>query len=115
MRRSKATGVLVSMLWMAGCSLGLTGGGNVVRDAEDVPNHFEPKNPDNRILPADTIAGSGCLNPMVDPRDGTEVGMLRSDQGSADYAVPGRMYGVGTGELLRIECNTGRVLGIVRR
>lgn len=115
MRRNQVILVLVSLWWVAGCSIGLSGGGTVVRDAEDVPNHFEPKNPDHRILPADTIAGSGCLNPMVDPRDGTEVGMLRSVQGAADYAVPGRMYGVGAGELLRIECNTGRVLGIVRR
>jgi hypothetical protein len=52
---------------------------------------------------------------MVDPRDGTEIGFLRSAQGAADYAVPGRMYGVRAGELLRLECNTGKVLGIVRR
>jgi hypothetical protein len=66
-------------------------------------------------MPEDTIAGSGCQSPMVDPRDGTEIGMLHSDHGQADYAVPGRLYGVGIGELLRLECNTGKVLGIVRR
>ena len=100
---------------LVGCSIGLSGPGGVLRNAEDVPNHFEPKNPDLRIMPADTIAGSGCLSPMVDPRDGTEIGFLRSGKGEADYAVPGRMYGVGTGELLRLDCNTGKVIGVVRR
>jgi hypothetical protein len=107
---------LALLLACAGCSIGLTGGGGgILRDAEDVPNHFEPRDPDERILPADTIAGSGCLSPMVDPRDGTEIGFLRSDRNTADYAVPGGMYGVRAGELLRLECNTGKVLGIVRR
>jgi hypothetical protein len=111
MRRS-----IVLLLLCAGCSIGLTGGGGgILRDAEDVPNHFEPRNPDDRILPADTLAGSGCLSPLVDPRDGTEIGFLRSSQGTADYAVPGLMYGVRAGELLRLECNTGKVLGVVRR
>ena len=113
-RKSECLLVLIGLA-SAGCSIGLSSGSGVVRPAEDVPNHFEPKNPDARIMPADTIAGSGCLSPMVDPRDGTEIGFLRSDQEYADYAVPGRMYGVGTGELLRLECNTGRVLGVVRR
>lgn len=107
---------LASALLTAGCSIGLSGGGGgVIRDAEDVPNHFEPKDPALRIMPTDTIAGTGCLSPMVDPRDGTEIGFLRSDQSWADYAVPGRMYGVRSGELLRLECNTGKVLGVVRR
>ena len=107
--------ICVLVLASSSCSIGLSSGTGVVRSAEDVPNHFEPKNPDARIMPADTIAGPGCLSPMVDPRDGTEIGFLRSAQDYADYAVPGRMYGVGTGELLRLECNTGRVLGVVRR
>ena len=113
-RKSERPFVLV-VLASLGCSIGLSSNSGVVRPAEDVPNHFEPKNSNARIMPADTIAGSGCLSPMVDPRDGTEIGFLRSDQENADYAVPGRMYGVGTGELLRLECNTGRVLGVVRR
>lgn len=107
---------LLLIPWITGCYAGMSSGSaGVQRAAEDVPNQFEPKNPDARIMPADTIAGSGCLSPMVDPRDGTEVGFLRSDKEYADYAVPGRMYGVGARELLRLECNTGRVLGIVRR
>ena len=100
---------------VAACSIGMSGPRGVLRDAENVPNHFEPKNPDARILPPDTLAGSGCLSPMVDPRDGTEIGFLRASDGHADYATPNGMYGVGRNELLRLECNTGKVLGIVRR
>ena len=108
--------LLILVVAISGCFIGMSsGGGGVRRPAEDVPNHFEPKNPNARMMPADTIAGSGCLSPMVDPRDGSEIGILRSEEGYADYAVPGRMYGVGSGELLRLECNTGKVLGIVRR
>jgi hypothetical protein len=108
--------ILPILLGISGCFIGMSSSsGGVVRSAEDVPNRFEPKNPMARIMPADTIAGTGCLSPMVDPRDGTEVGFLRSDEGYADYAVPGRLYGVGAGELLRLECNTGKVLGIVHR
>ena len=104
------------MLSISGCFIGMSsGGGGVLRDAENVPNHFEPKDPDARIIPPDTIAGPGCLSPMVDPRDGTEVGFLRSGDGYADYAVPSGLYGVGRNELLRLECNTGKVVGVVRR
>jgi hypothetical protein len=114
MRRNIVKGGMMTVL-LAACSIGLSGPGGVLRNAENVPNHFEPKNPDARIIPPDTIAGSGCLSPMVDPRDGTEVGFLRSGDGYADYAVPNGLYGVGRNELLRIECNTGRVVGVVRR
>jgi hypothetical protein len=115
-RRGRAGPLLLALLLgVPACSIGLSGPQGVLRNAEDVPNHFEPKNPNARMLPADTLAGSGCLSPMVDPRDGTEIGFLRSDQEYADYAVPGRLYGVRAGELLRLECNTGKVLGIVRR
>jgi len=115
MRHSLVPCGVVAAVLVTACSIGMSGPGGVLRNAENVPNHFEPKNPDARIIPPDTIAGSGCLSPMVDPRDGTEIGFLRSGDGYADYATPNGMYGVGRNELLRLECNTGRVLGVVRR
>jgi hypothetical protein len=51
---------------------------------------------------------------MLDPRDGARIVMLRSSNGVADYAVAEGQYGVRRGHLLRLECNTGRVVGIVR-
>jgi hypothetical protein len=65
--------------------------------------------------PADTLAGAGCLNPVVDPRDGAELRLERSGSERGDYAVPEARYGVGHRELLQLWCNTGRPIGIVRR
>lgn len=42
--------------------------------------------------------------------------MVRSGEGGiGDYQVPQGRYGVGAREVLRLDCNTGRVLGIARR
>ena len=102
----------------AGCSLGV--GGSFPSDASartavDVPHRFEPADPDDRIQPGDTIAGPGCRSPMLDPRDGTRIVFLRSAGQRADYAVAGGRYGVNEYELLRLDCNTGTVIGVVER
>jgi hypothetical protein len=41
--------------------------------------------------------------------------MVRAASGIGDYEVPEGRYGVGPGEVLRLDCSTGRVLGIVGR
>ena len=86
-----------------------------LRAGTDLPQRFEPPDTLPRVAPADTTPGGGCLSPMRDPRDGTALRMVRSGVQQADYEVPGSRYGVGSTELLRLECNTGRPLGIVRR
>lgn len=85
-----------------------------VRPASDVPARFEPRNAALRIAPGDTLAGAGCLSPMVDPRDRTEVRFVFSNS-YGDYEVPAGRYGASAGEVLRLDCNTGRVIGLVRR
>ena len=61
-----------------------------------------------------TSSSSGCLNPMVDPRDGTRLTLVNSQEGRiGDYGVPAGRYGVGGKELLRIQCGTGRAIGII--
>ena len=96
------------------CSSGVGTMTAVIRPAEATPARFEPELADLRIV-GDTIAGAGCRSPMKDPRDGTVITFLRSTTTIGDYHVPSGRYGVGPDELLRIECNTGRVVGIVRR
>jgi hypothetical protein len=86
----------------------------VIRPAELTPPRFEPTLPELRVV-GDTIAGSGCQSPMVDPRDGTQVVFVRSQISVGDYSVPSGRYGVAEDELLRIECNTGNAVGIVKR
>jgi hypothetical protein len=83
------------------------------RAAEDTPERFVSEDLPPGAAPTDTLPGSGCRNPLLDPRDGTRLQMLNSQRAVGDYRVPAGRYGVRPGEALRIECNTGRVVGIV--
>jgi hypothetical protein len=100
-----------------GCA-GATVSGNrdtlPIRAASDVPARFEPRDAAMRLVPGDTLAGPGCLSPMVDPRDRTEIRFI-SSKWYGDYEVPTGRYGARPGEVLRLECSTGRVLGLVPR
>ncbi len=83
------------------------------RPADDVPAGFLVVTPEG-LQPPDASSGA-CRNPMEDPRDETRLRLERSAEGLGDYAVPAGRYGVGAGELLRLDCRTGRVVGIVKR
>jgi hypothetical protein len=84
--------------------------GRELRMAQDVPVSF---------VTDDGSAGvpDGCRSPLIDPRDQTRIRMQRSgtvgSRSQGDYEVPDGRYGVGADELLRIDCRTGQVLGIV--
>jgi hypothetical protein len=75
------------------------------------PARFEPVDPALRTV-ADTLAGPGCINPLADPRDGRTIQLRRSQSGVGDYETASG-YGLGPGQLLRVECNSGKVLGVV--
>ena len=92
--------------------------GGIAAEAKDLPDHFmvvvsglsqreEPK------------VGEGCRNPMVDPRNGTVLNLMRSKDGAGDYQVLGvqyeleSRYGVDSRHYLRVDCATGKGLGIV--
>jgi hypothetical protein len=109
----------VALVAGAGCA---SGRGSmprpVVAEAKDLPDHF--------MVVATGVAqkseprpGEGCQNPMVDPRDGTTLNLLRSKDGTGDYQVLNRdyelksQYGVDSRHLLRLDCATGKALGIV--
>jgi hypothetical protein len=64
---------------------------------------------------ADTMIGTPkCRTPLVDPNDGTRIVLSRAVDGTrGDYAVPEGRYGVGGDDLLRINCKTGGVIGVV--
>jgi hypothetical protein len=80
----------------------------------DLPAQFEPPPGFARLSLTDTLPGNACLSPMHDPRNNTEIRMVRAANGQADYKVPDGRYGVGAHQLLRLDCNTGRPLGIVK-
>jgi len=86
--------------------------GPVVAQPMDPPDHF--------MVAASGIgnakepnAEEGCRNPMVDTRDGTMVTLRRSANGVGDYWVEDQKYGVTPRQLLRINCATGKPVGVV--
>ena len=85
-----------------------------VRTARGVPVRLLPVKAELRLADGDTLAGSGCVSPMKDPRHDDELRFIYS-RFVGDYEIPPGRYGSNVGEVLRIECNTGRVIGLVRR
>lgn len=79
----------------------------IIRQAENTPSQF---------LPAEGVSldQNSCKSPMIDSADGTEIVMVTSTNGEGNYRVPQGKYGVQKGELLRLNCSTGKVLGIVK-
>lgn len=81
---------------------------DVLRSGYNTPESFNP--PSGIVLDAES-----CKSPMIDPRNGISLTMVRSSGNHADYEVPNQNYGVERGELLRLNCATGEVIGIVRK
>lgn len=84
------------------------------RPAAGAPDHFLVGAHEGDAT-REPVADGLCRSPMVDPSDGTKLVMDRAEGGFADYIVPEGKYGVGKDEVLRIECATGRPVGIFRR
>jgi hypothetical protein len=116
-----AFGVAAAIVAFAGCASGRGSmAGPVVAEAKDLPDHF--------MVAATGIAsseepkpGERCRNPMTDPRDGTLLNLMRSKDGKGDYQVLTEnyelkaKYGVDSQHLLRLDCGTGKALGIVNQ
>jgi hypothetical protein len=116
-----ALGAAAAIVAFAGCASGRSSmAGPVVAEAKDLPDHF--------MVASTGIAsseepkpGEGCRNPMTDPRDGTRLNLVRTKDGKGDYQVLDRdfelktAYGVDPRHLLRLDCATGKALGIVNQ
>lgn len=99
---------------LAGCSTARIPSDSGATPATDVPDRFLVGSLTDTST-RESVRGEGCRNPMVDPRDGTRLTLVRSDAGRGDYEVAGERYGVASGRLLRLNCDTGTVVGVVRR
>jgi hypothetical protein len=84
----------------------------VARPPSGLPDHFVF---DAAGLERDSIAGMKCYSPLMDLRDRTHLVLVRSAKGRGDYAVPDGHYGVGPNDLLRVDCRSMGVIGIVPR
>jgi hypothetical protein len=104
---------------LAACASG--GGsmaGGIVAEAKDLPDHFLVS-VTGLSQAQETKAGEGCRNPLIDARNSTVLNLMRSKDGigdyqvlDAEYAVLPR-YGVDSRHYLRVDCATGKALGIV--
>ena len=117
--RMKSVLALGAAAALAACSSGRGSmAGGIVAKADDVPDHF--------MIPVSGLgkteepkADEGCRNPMVDPRNGTTLNLVRSKDGVGDYQVLGEQYdlvsryGVDSRHYLRVECATGKAHGVL--
>jgi hypothetical protein len=109
---------LVTLLGAAGCHWisQPQNGSTIRRPARGTPSRFVNIGPWTGDEPRDTMPGSGCLGRMYDFSNGTQLTLISSPDGRVgDYSVPDGRYGVGPGEAMRLNCNTGRVIGVVPR
>lgn len=115
MRHAARSSAIAAML--VACSTGGSGSMAVAPTAApvSVPARFVPQDATKLVASGDTLAGDGCLSPLKDPAKGTQLILIRSESGVGDYLAPSGSYGIPDGKLLRIDCNTGTVLGLVRR
>ena len=94
--------------------------GTIVAQATDLPDHFMVTETGLSKM-EDPKPGEGCKNPMSDPRKGTVLNLMRSANGIGDYQVLGEdfqyqtRYGVKSTQYLRLDCATGKALGIVNQ
>lgn len=92
----------------------------IVAEAKDLPDHFMVA-ASGVAQKAEPKPGEGCRNPMVDPRGGASLNLVRSKGDTGDYQVMSReyelqtRYGVDTRHLLRVDCGTGKALGVVNQ
>lgn len=108
-----STALLLAAL-LTGCATSNLGENTPLRPVQNAPDRFLVGSFGGTSLEEPT-PGTGCRNPMVDPRDGTELQLVRSSEELGDYEVSQGRYGVGAGELIRLDCGTGDALGIVSR
>lgn len=82
---------------------------DIIRQPEDAPTNFAMGN-------GMDFEENVCKSPMLDPEDGSELIMVRSwGNGIGDYEVPEGKYGLSKREFLRLNCETGELIGVVKK
>ena len=124
MKLAVAFGAAVSLGAAAALVACASGGGStaggIVAEAKDLPDHFMASVSGVAQM-EEPRAGEGCRNPLVDPRDGTQLNLMRSKDGIGDYQVLGEQYSLGSRygadsrHYLRVDCATGKALGFVQQ
>ena len=98
--------IIMASILLTGCGVSQNPYTSAVRPARDAPDQFNPA--------PSMVLDDSCKSPMIDPRDGTELIMVSSQNGVGLYQVAEMKYGLSKGECLKLNCSTGKVLGIVK-
>lgn len=105
----KKIGIICFVFLFCSCGSGRNDfSGEILRQGEDLPVNFHPPE-------GFAFEENSCKSPLIDPRDGTQIMMIRSTGSMGEYDPPEGKYGLKRNELLRINCQTGEVYGVVRR
>jgi hypothetical protein len=112
--RPAALFLATALLLLAGCAT-TQAPAPVERVPNDAPRQFAVASATTVSGLSDDLPADRCPPSLIDPRDGTELRLVRSAMGKGDYAVPDGTYGIGPEELLRIDCSSGRAVKRVRR
>jgi len=102
---------LLSGLLLAGCASFPPA---TSHPTQDTPAHFDVLDAASGNVRANDPAPS-CESPLVDPRNGITLTLVRSIGGHGDYAPTRPGYGLAANELLRIDCTSGAPMGAVPR
>jgi len=111
MSRLARRGAGALALALTACSSGM--GGSMSSTPQPVPATVPA-----RFVPADTtktLPAEGCLSPLKDPKTGTTIILVRSENGVGDYLAPSGAFHIPDGKVLRLDCSSGDVLGLVQR
>lgn len=79
----------------------------------DTPDHFLVVDASSGAK-SEPTGDTTCHSPLADPRDGSRLSLERSSGGFGDYRPDAPRYGLAEGQLLRIDCRTGRPVGAAR-
>jgi len=101
----------ISLLVLSGCA-SAPGSRTTLQAGADLPEHFLVQESDGGTRAAQ--AGEGCRNPLVDPRNQARLILQQSRDGWGDYQLPAGQYQSRQGQWLRVECATGKPLGLVQ-
>lgn len=105
----KQTAAILGSLLLAGCA---SFPPVISHPARDAPARFDVLDPTTGGARANDPAPS-CESPLVDPRNGTALTLIRSTDGHGDYLPARPGYGLAGNELLRIDYTSGAPMGAV--
>ena len=109
-RRARHCLLIVLPLSLAACA-SAPGASARLQPATDVPVQFQVSDADGSLRAP--RAGEGCRNPLIDPRSQLRLVLQQSRDGWGDYQLPAGAYEARAGQWLRVDCATGKPLGLV--